>query len=248
MVIEKMYLKKIGFFLFSLFFIFICFSCADTTPAIISVHSTLVYEFEKENEDPVLRLSVFVSPDTEAARLSYIEIEHEETGLVWKITEPTIIKSGKKEYAGCTNLAPVTGETFPIGKYLLKYTDLASRSAEKTFYIKSVASIEKTPLTAANYKDVANKKICKEFIFDRVILYDENNQLVYYGGQKKEFSKLEEIRKNYVDARTMRRYRMLSDNSCGILLAPIAIPEYLEVAESEVSLESENEINDLDEE
>lgn len=248
MVFEKKYLKNFGLILFSLLFLLICFSCADTTPAIISVHSTVVYEYENENEDPVVRLSVFVSPDTEAARLSYLEIKHEETGLMWKVTEPVIIKSGKKEYVGCTNLVPITGEKFPIGKYLLKYTDLASRSAERTFYVKSVASLEKNPLTAANYKDVANKKICKEFIFDRVILYDDNDQLIYYGGQKKEFSKLEEIRKNYVDARSIRRYRLLSDNSCGILLAPSNIPEYVEQADSELVQEIENEINDLDEE
>lgn len=222
---KNKYLKINCLILLSLLFFF---SCADTTPVILSVHYSLVYDYASETSEPQKRLSVFVSPDTESTRFSELLIQHMESNMSWSIKNPTIITSGSKEFIGCPNLMPNIDGDFPLGEYKLIYTDVASRSVESKFTLKPIPSFEKNPPTASNYKSIVEKKIAKEFIFDRVALYDENDELIYYGGQKRDLLKLEEIRKNYPDARKMRRYRMRNDNSCGILFAPIDVPEYID--------------------
>ncbi|NLM00623.1 MAG: hypothetical protein GX220_04110 [Treponema sp.] len=221
-------MKKIfiSFFILSIF-TYLLLSCSDTTPSIITVHPALIYEYSAINSKPVERLSVFVQPNTEVERFLKMEIENLNTGFTWTIYEPDIIESGTRSFVGSPVLMPYEKQEFPFGEYKLTYTDVASRSVVKKFILKKPASFEKNPIHKLAYKDIDSKKVAKDFIFDRVVLYDENGEIIFYGGQKREFLIIEEVRKYYPEARVMRKYRMVNDNSCGILLAPIYLPEYI---------------------
>lgn len=213
------------FFIISIFVTFLFVSCTDTTPIILSVNTTLVYEYQSETDSPTMRLSVFVQPDTEPERFQKIDVINIETGYIWTITDAQVISVGEKNYIGCTTLRPYNSGFFPLGQYNVIYTDIASRSDEMNFELKNPQSFETQSISSFSYSDIEKKQVAKEFIFDRVALYDENEDLIYYGGQKQNLSKVEEIRRYYSNARTMRRYRMVSGNTCGILLAPVPLPE-----------------------
>lgn len=239
-----MSIKSFLSFFFSIISL-VFFSCADSTPSLLSVNAYVVYEYKDEKSKPVERLSVFVQPDTEAERFKEMTVESLETGYVWKISEVQVMSSGKRNFVGNSFLLPYWDEHIPSGDYRVVYKDCASRTAEKTFTIREKKSLVEQPLAAANYNDVKSKKAGKDFVFDRVVLYGENNEIVYYGGNRREFNNIAEIRKTYPDARKMCTARITNDSMYAVVFAPVDLPEWKEKkAESSVDagLVNEDEI------
>jgi hypothetical protein len=242
--------KSLFVFFFSIFSLLL-FSCADSTPSILSVNAFIVYEFKDETSKPVERLSVFVQPDTEAERFKEMTVESLQTGYVWKIQDAQIMSSGKKNYVGNSFLLPYWDEHIPTGDYRVVYKDCASRTAERSFTIREKKSLVEAPVSTLNYNDIKNKKTAKDFVFDRVVLYGENKEIVYYGGNKRDFNNVAEIRKIYPDARKMCTARITADSMYALVLAPVELPEWKDNTEKKPDdevIEDENAIIEMENE
>ncbi len=231
-------MSKKNYLYFFLFVVFLLFSsCADTTPSILSVNAFVVYEYKDTKSKPIERLSVFVQPATEAERFKEMTVESLETGYIWKIQDAQIMSTGKRSFVGNSSLLPYWDEKIPTGDYRVVYTDCASRQAERVFTIREKKSLTDNPISSLNYNDVLSKKQAKDFVFDRVVLYDENNEIIYYGGNKRDFNKIEQIRSKYPDARKMCTARITSDSMYAIVFAPVELPEYKEKKSENASSE-----------
>lgn len=214
----KTFTKTTKVFLFSLFFSVILFSCADSTPHIYAKYTTLIYEFENEEDNPKIRLSVFVSPSTEIERAKSLEIQNVESKFVWRIEQPEIINNGANNYFGYSAITCPDGISFPEGMYEIRYIDLADRSSKDFFTVNKLSSMVFSEDQKINAQMVREKKVGKECSQRRIILFDGLYKELYFGSYSSMFDTDKQIVELFPDAEYKQYYYCTQDNSTGILL------------------------------
>ena len=182
-------------------FIVLLSACSDSVPQISEPNMSIVLDYQKENDFPNTRLSVFVMPVSEAGRVSYIDVEHIDTGISWKIEDPIIITGSKNYRAGSSFLMPPPDENFPKGMYKICYTDLAERSTESEFNLSYKNDFLSMP--AEGIRRYANQSEISE----KIAVYSERDGkgiLLYYGELKDGWSARKKIIEEYNKAMSIR--------------------------------------------
>lgn len=208
-------MKKSKAFLFvSLIFPFmaVIFSCADASPKVTSVSAFSIIEFNDEENFPEYRFSVFTEVSSAVQRASSITVENEETGLSWKADCLRKATDGsKKQWAGYGNFCAPKGRKVPVGKYLLTYTDFAGEQWEGSFKISYSEDFLNS--RAGDFPDAI--KVSK---VERIVLYDSNGDLLFYGDLKKEWADKAKLLSEYPDAVTARNFYYISSMNTVVVM------------------------------
>lgn len=210
--------KIIKIFVISSLISSILFSCADSTPHIYAKYASLIYEFENEEDNPKIRLSVFVSPSTEIQRAKTLEVQNTESKYLWKIDEPEIIENGASNYFGYSAITCPEGMEFPEGMYEIRYIDLADRTSKDFFSINKLPTMVFSEEKKINAQMVRDRKIGKECSQRRIILFDGLYRELYFGSYSSMLDTDKQIVELFPDAEYKQFYYCTQDNSTGILL------------------------------
>lgn len=199
---------------FSLFLI----GCADSVPSITEVSASVVLDYSSSQDFPSNRLSIFVQTGSEIGRVSHIQVEHMESGIVWNINHPMVLTGGNKNYrAGSPFLVPPYYGNIPLGAYTLLYTDMSGRSVEYGFsvnYFPELLEIKSTEI--AN----ATKNLPVE---NKIAIYEQPNgtgKILYYGDIKDEWKDPAKILQDYKGASSVRECLEISSKAVLCLLPP----------------------------
>ena len=208
-------LKCLIVLIFSLFFFV---SCADTSPSISSLHKTLIYEFNSEEERAQIKLSVFVDPSQDIRRSKSIEVFHPDTNFLWKIDSPQVYKDDKKSYFGYSSLVVPSGFDFPEGVFEFTYYDFADRTVKDSFNVNLLKSMVEQQDSFVKAEDVRLRNAGTECTQKKIIVFDAVGKELFFGFYSKLIDNDEKILKLFPDAETKRIYFCNHNNSIGILL------------------------------
>lgn len=216
-------LKKIFVSHFFVFFgIFaICFqffSCSDSEPEIGGIFYSLIYDYTDNPQSYDLRLSVFVQPSSDQRRFDKIEVTCEKTSYTWKIENPEKVEFDKKVFLGHRNLKCPGNEVFSDGLYTVTFTDLAGRSASKSFDIEKLKSMTNASGKKVGSNSVKNTLAGQECDFKKIAIFDEIGIEVFCGFCTEEFSDKAKIIQMFPDAETKQIFYTTFDNSYVILM------------------------------
>jgi len=198
----------------SVFSAFYFISCADTEPSILTVKSSVVFDFADKQSVPTVRFSVFVQPGKEVQRVRTIKVTCAANGYEWIISNPSRIVSDKGQWAGSTQLVPRYSEEINQGVYTVTYTDKADHSVDSTFSI-----VYPEGLIQAKAADVPGMMGGNRV--ENIAMYAENGKLLYYGPRKKNWNSDADIWNGSEDAVQMRICWCSSDESVICLMPPV---------------------------
>lgn len=199
MAVRLIFKNQIRFCLLFCLTLLFFVSCQDSEPSLLAVEHTLTFDYASSSSSPKMRLGVCCSPSSEVQRLEVLRLIHQETGLEWNCSEVEVFKGEKnRNWAGYTNFIPAYNESFPQGFYSIYYEDSAGRSCEGEFKIEypeefSAKSCQELPLQITNNAD------------EYIVLYNNDDILIYYGKFKDEWGNGRGILEEYPDAAKTRR-------------------------------------------
>ena len=104
-------------------------SCSDTLPALDDVRTMIIYDFEKEKEEPIVRMAVYVKLLSPANRVRSISVFFAQSDYVWNVENPHSV------YA------------FEAGEYRVLYADRASKKAESLFTLSEPSAAGKPDMS-----------------------------------------------------------------------------------------------------
>ena len=173
-------------FLLLLFVSFFLISCENSEPEILSVTSSVVFDFKDDSSFAVPRLSVFVETGSDARRVDFISVTCKKNNYTWIDTSPELISSNSTQWAGSSNLALANNDAIPFGLYDLKYSDAEGREVQTVF------SVFDTEM----YKNVLSTKIktlLTEDYNEKIAIYDSSDILLYYGEKNSSWKTDEDV-------------------------------------------------------
>ena len=186
-------------------------ACANSSPEIVSVTGTVVFDFAAEERAPVTRLAFFMQTDSAVQRADSIEAVHRESGMRWRVAEPRLISGADKQWAGYTNLQPAFGDDILMGAYDCFYCDAAGNEVNSSFTIDYPRELlTATPETAQSCMPVPTTEY--------VALYTESGELMFFNKRRSSWRENAAIAKDYPDAFTMRRCLVAANDSIVCLL------------------------------
>lgn len=189
----------------------ICVSCSDAAPAINSIQTSVVFEFNDEESAPDQRLSLFLQTD-EINRVEKIHAEHVQSGLEWNVFDAKKISSkDNKKWAGYTKLVPAYGSTIPSGKYSVQYTDAADKVCESSFSISYQSDFIKKK--ASDFPEAIKDKYS---LYTAV--YSADGTLIAYERTKKKWTDIESVREDVPMANKIRKCYVINNGSVMILM------------------------------
>lgn len=177
-----------------LFFLCLFFySCADTQPEIASVYSRVIYDYEAENQQPTVRLSVFAELLSDSVRLESVTVKQADGDYYWTQAPVTVLtdRQKKKKYAGYPYFLMDRNNSFENGSYILELQDKSDRVISSTFKIDLDKSI---PSKNSNHS-----------IYYLIISND--GAILYAGKWLPELETDEKIIKKYPTAAYYREYQ-----------------------------------------
>ena len=173
-------------FLLLLFVSFSLISCENSKTEILSVTSSVVFDFREDSSLAVPRLSVFVETGSDARRVDFISVTCKKNNYTWIDTSPELISSNSTQWAGSSNLALSNNDAIPFGLYDLKYSDAEGREVQTVF------SVFDTEM----YKNVLSTKIktlLTEDYNEKIAIYDSSDILLYYGEKNSSWKTDEDV-------------------------------------------------------
>lgn len=166
-------MKRLLFLLAPLFLIL--FSCSQNLPELSAVSGTSVFEFESENDHPVMKLSVFIDVSSDVHRAAGLRLECLQNDYKWECENPLKFESGKKKYAGYTDFVMPGNKPFPAGRYILWYIDSNGNEDSTVLNINYQSDIlQMTPKEAAAYCG-------KNEGVENWAVFDGDSVLLHYG-------------------------------------------------------------------
>lgn len=239
-------MKKL-LFLFAPLFILL-FSCSQNLPELNAVSGTTVFEFESENENPVMKLSVFIDVTSDVHRAAGLRLECLQNDFKWECDNPLRFESGKKKYAGYTDFVMPGNKPFPAGKYILWYID--ANGNEDSAVVNINYQRDFLTMTSKEAEDFCSKSEGVE----NWAVFDADSVLLYYS-EKGESLTLEDLWNRYPKAETIRTVWSLNRE---IVLFPAAYkngkPETVETEKEDSTVNESNsepevkEIKDIENE
>ena len=94
-------------------------SCSDTLPALDDVRTMIIYDFEKEKEEPIVRMAVYVKLLSPANRVRSISVFFAQSDYVWNVENPHSVYDAKNDsvWIGSSNIRPAPSGAFEAGEY-----------------------------------------------------------------------------------------------------------------------------------
>ncbi len=190
------------------FLIFFCiivllFSCEDTTPNITSVKNILLLEYTELNDIPTERLAVYVQLRSDPVRIKNIVLESDDGDYSWILDEVHQFKdSANMLWVGSSHFVTHKGGTFSSMNFTVTYTDLAERTYIESFSVPDFNSIDK--IDRSEYRD------------GNIALYDEKNELLFYGSDT-ELNTDGKITAKYPNAKFLRNVYISNDRKIALL-------------------------------
>lgn len=191
--------KKCDFYLktaFVFLFIFSLFSCAVDEAEISSASLSLLLEYSSGENFPDARLAVFIQTKNSVQRTESFSVENLNSSFIWNVGKPGIFESGGKQYAYSTFLKAPDGENIPKGDYKIVYNDAAGNSSEFTVQMNYDENLLKKK--SSEIESSIPEKV------ENVALYDDMNELIYFGKNKSGWTSNEAILKEYKSAVSKR--------------------------------------------
>lgn len=176
--------------------IFLLFSCAGDTAEISNATESLILEYSNSESFPESRLAVFIQPDNAVQRTEDFSVENLEHGYVWNVNSPEIFEASGKQFAYCAELRPPDGEHFPKGNYRIVYNDAAGNSSEVIVQLDYDENILRKK--SSEIAGFISEKV------ENIALYDEMNELIYFGRRKNGWNSKSDMLKEYKNAFSMR--------------------------------------------
>ena len=186
-------------------------SCSNTTPELISVDATIVYDYQSLQESPIQRLSVFAQSSDGTERIMSLKISYPEEKLFWLVDKPLILNNGSKLWAGSPGLMSPYFSAFPQGQYQVIYTDLAGKTATRQFvlnYQEVLAPPLEQPIffsqqedDAQSTEDSADEPIRKVALFSES---DGRGTLLFFDKAWNDWQSFTDIKDSYNKAKSLR--------------------------------------------
>lgn len=194
------------------------YSCSDSEPQLAGATGSVVFDYADGTSQPAVKLSVFTMTASEVRRASKISVTARKNGYQWTVDSPRLISSEGRQWAGYTNLEPVTGETIPTGTYDLIYTDAAGREINTTFSVDYPDALMTS--TADSVKTILTVPL-EEY----TALYDDAGQLLFFDKAKNTWNDVQSIRRDYPDAVAERKCLETLDQRIICIMPPKQLAE-----------------------
>ena len=175
---------------------FLCASCADSEADVISATSTVVFDYDSADASPSVRLAVFLQVTNEVQRTDHFEVSNAASGYTWSVSNPGIFTGMNRSYAYSLNLNAPEGADIPKGDYSVTYYDAAGNEDSVRFSV--------------NYDDAllsSTTETCKDYLknpVENLAIYDDANELLFMGKEKRSWKNNAAILKDYRIAQTKR--------------------------------------------
>lgn len=198
----------IGTMLFA--FVPMIFSCSDSVPEISKVSYYIVFDFEEDDKNPEVSLAVFLQLNSEARRASKMIVSKDSSDYSWIVENPEIFSSDDKNYVFAKNLRSDAMSTNLAGSYTVSYADLTDNETEGKFVVAyDKRLVESTPKNALSFAKGAQKNIA---------VYNEKNEVIYFGKPKDSWNTPQKILENYNKAVSKRDVYFSAGSGVYILL------------------------------
>ncbi|ERJ91952.1 hypothetical protein [Treponema lecithinolyticum] len=176
-------------------------SCSDTLPALDDVRTMIIYDFEKEKEEPIVRMAVYVKLLSPANRVRSISVFFAQSDYVWNVENPHSVYDAKNDsvWIGSSNIRPAPSGAFEAGEYRVLYADRASKKAESLFTLSEPSAAGKPDMSL--YTD------------ERLAVFDAAGTLLAYDLPEKE----KELLLSYPQASITRKFVIAADGKSAVL-------------------------------
>ncbi|WP_407396853.1 hypothetical protein [Treponema sp.] len=212
---------------FFLFLIVFFFSCANDNPESSFVDYRVVYDFSDNEVSPELKLSVFVSVESNVRMGSSLKLIHEDSGLEWKCSSRCLnkIDMNSNKWIGSTNFIPVKNDSFPKGNYKVIYEDMAERECDVSFNM-----LYPDGILECTAKDIPT--VFKTPAVKKIAVYSNEDVLLYFGEEPSHWRTGEDIIMEYKNAWCTRTCYTLNKDSVYCLMPPVELGNKNYVKES----------------
>lgn len=192
-------------------------SCTQSKLELINSIVCPVFAFETESSYASCRLCAYVQTRSEPGYLRMMQIDSENTGYRWNVSQLQYIYSSNGKWAGSSSMYMPRGAALPEGKVRLTAINADSQTVERTFnldYPKKLLSIDyKTFLSSEDYQ-----KLVQQYI----VFYDAEGAVVNCELIKPEKNNQE---KDVPEAATSRNLFVARDKSFAVLSPAKALAE-----------------------
>lgn len=220
--------KSFSFFLTVLLIsVNLFFSCNQNSPQISTSDFKIVFDYKDETSLPDVHLSLFTLSVTDPRFLEKMTLDFQGeassdsktllksgNSYQWKAESLIKIRSGDTYYAGYPYFASPDKVKFPEGPYSATYTAYngeevtsnLSLSYDKSLYGKKSGELK-------NFRDSAAY----------IVLYNENNEIIYYGEKTDSMSDMQGIWNSYNEAKKYREIFISEQNNQMIVFPEVKI-------------------------
>jgi hypothetical protein len=207
-------------------------ACSQGTPVINATDVQLLMVQDPSGSFAErLSLFVFFDDDDGVSDFRSISLTHNDTGLVWNITEENAVVRlrGKDRWTGSNQLSGPGGSGMPDGSYTLVVTDLAGNEAVKILNLVRPAFPAQSPvkLEMAGDRWILTKNPDNGgFTRTFFLLYGKDSRLLYSwrvpeNSKQKSEGTVPDLRKLARDVTAVRCYTENAGGSAGVLLTPV---------------------------
>lgn len=184
--ISLIFAASLGFFV----------SCSQNTPEIYSTDYSVVFDYSDEEKEPLARLTIFASSNSEVRRYERIKITSLDTGYCWDTKALSIMETEDTQWAGCTNLMAPEEEKLPVGTYEVVYYNADEKECTLTLDVRYDVDFYDVLLPALPEVMAEKRGI------EKIAVYDKEHILLYFGDRTEEFKTTRDIWNRYRDAET----------------------------------------------
>lgn len=193
------------------------FSCSDSSPQIISLQPIVVLDYKNYDSFPKSKLSIFMMTGSSPQRAASIEIKKPDSSLTWIDSNPEMFSFDGANYVCSENITPPYGTSIQNGNYTINYADLAGEEMNISFSINYDHRF-----LSSNATHVIS---LLEYYTENLALYDEGENLIYYGKIKDAWKTDNDILREFKNAFVKRRCLVTQNNSVLILMPKSNIGE-----------------------
>lgn len=169
-------------------------SCSQVSPEINEVNYSVIFDYLDAESLPDARLSVFTQNESDVRRCERMIVESVETGYIWDFDDLIFSENDSLQWCGNTNLVAPDDKMIPDGKY--KVTIIHADEKE-TGLIMTVNYDN-------NFYNLTSEQVENEMLklngIRRIIIYDKDNTVVYYGERNSDLTTKRDIWNMYREA------------------------------------------------
>lgn len=174
-----------------LFILFLFFSCSQNVNEILSTSNTVIFDYNQEALKPSSRLSVFIKSSGDVRRFKELRIYSAQENYEWVTQNLVMYDSGNGMFAGYSNFIVPVGETIPEGAYQATFVSADDEECIATFTIDYDEKINTFT------KEQADAFFTQMNAEQWVLIYDENDKVIFFGQKTDDVKTQNDIWLNY---------------------------------------------------